>query len=584
MSKLRGAGSSLKSKLPAWPTRSKRVSNVLVNNMSGVERVVLAWLLLLMAVSGVWSVVNYIQRNTRLIPQEGGVYREAAVGQPRYLNPILAGANDLDVDISRLVYSSLFKLDRNLELQNDLATEYELSEDKTEYTVHIRSDVHWHDGEALTADDVVFTIRSIQTEDYGSPNSVAFDGVTVEKVDDYTVKFILKQPYAPFLTSLAVGIAPEHVWETIAPQNAALAEQMIKPVGSGPYQFMEIKTRRKTGDITEFVLARSENYYGKRQLLDQIIFSFFDTHEEAKQALAAGNVDGIGFLPLQLLNETADDRSLEIHRMQLPQYFGLFFNQMQSELLADEGIRNALALAIDRTSIVETALQGEGEELYLPIPPGVFAYNDSIAPPPYNVEAARQNLEEAGWVDADGDGVREKDDTRLHFKITTTDWPEYVRTAEVVQQQWLDIGVETEIEHYGAGSIQQAIIRPRDYEVLLFGEILSAEPDPYPFWHSTQTRSPGLNFSMFKNEEVDKLLEEARKSMDQDERRDKYEQFQGIVLDKKPALILYRPYYLFTTKKDVRGIDAGYGALASDRFNNIEQWHVNIKRVWGAGE
>ena len=89
---------------------------------------------------------------------------------------------------------------------------------------------------------------------------------------------------------------------------------------------------------------------------------------------------------------------------------------------------------------------------------------------------------------------------------------------------------------------------------------------------------------MFKNEDVDKLLEEARKSMDKDERREKYEEFQGIILDKKPALILYRPYYLFATKKDVYGIDAGYGALASDRFNNIEQWHVKIKRVWGAEE
>ena len=515
-------------RLPRWAQRYW-------DQMTNIERVIMAWLLLLLLVSGVWSVVAFIQRNTELIPKEGGVYREAAVGQPRNINPILAGANDVDQDIAQLVYSSLFKLDKDLTLQNDLATEHEISDDQTEYTVKIRSDVVWHDGEKLDADDVIFTIRSIQTPEYGSPLESAFQGVEIEKVDDLTVRFKLKQPYSPFLTSLMVGIVPEHVWESIAPQNAPLAEQMLRPVGSGPYEFAEIKTRRKTGDVTELRLVRNEKYYSDRQLLDEISFSFFPTHEEAAQSLASGSSDGIGFLPLQLLSDVTDNHSLTLHRLQLPQYFGLFFNQENNNLLTDQGIRDAMALAIDRTAVVDQALLGEGEPLHLPIPPGIFGFNESLEGADYDPEKAKQNLEEAGWEDVDGDGVREKDDQRLHFKITTTDWPEYVATAEVIQKQWQEIGLETEIEHFGAGSIQQTIIGPRDYEILLFGHILPAQPDPYTFWHSTQTQSPGLNFALFQDEEVDGFLEEGRKTTDEDKRRQVYEDFQGKILGKQTS-------------------------------------------------
>lgn len=556
--------------LPAWAQR-------IVGHLSQAERIILAWLIVIFIVSGSWSIIAYISRNSILTPQVGGIYREAAVGQPRYINPILAGANDLDVDISRLVYSSLFKLDSNMAVQNDLATGYTLSPDQKTYTVQLRSDILWHDGQPFTAEDVLFTIRSIQTPDYGSPLRVNFEGVTVEKVDDYTVTFTLKDIYAPFLMNLTVGIVPQHVWKDVAPKNASLAEQMLKPVGSGPYSFAEIKTRRKTGEITEFSLVRYEQYHGPRQYLDGISFNFYNSHDEANNALLSNAVDGLGFLPLSLYAKTRDANEM-VHHLRLPQYFGLFFNGQKNPTVADAGVRSALALAINREEIVTKALQGQGEPLHLPIPPGVFAFNDEIDPPEFNIEAAKQNLEDAGWKDVDGDGIREKNNERLHLKITTTDWPEYVLTAEVVQQQWQAIGVETQIEHFSAGTIQQIVIAPRNYEILFFGEILSADPDPYPFWHSTHVNN--LNFAQFKNQEVDKILEVARKTIDRGERQRLYKDFQGKILDIKPAIILYRPYYLFATDNDVRGVNANFAALAAGRFNNIEEWHVNTKRVW----
>jgi len=560
----------LKNYLPLW------LKNFL-SHMSVLERILLVILILLLFLSAILFVTGFIQRNTHVVAESGGTYTEASLGQPRYLNPILATANDLDVDISRLVYSSLFRLDDSLNVQPDLAESYEISSDKTEYTIHLRHDVSWHDGQSFTANDVVFTVRSIQTPDYGSPLISAFQGVDVEKLDDFTVRFKLKQPYAPFLASLTVGIAPQHVWENIAPKNAALAEQMLKPVGTGPFKFSELVTKRSTGEITGLQLLRNTNYYGQRPYINEIVFNFYPSHQEALQALLSGHADGVSFLPLQLLDKVEKKNSLTLHRLLLPQYFSLFFNQERSTTLRDANVRNALALATDRQAIISEALANEGEPLQIPLPGTPLNNQPSVA---FDPTAAQKVLEDAGWKDIDGDGVREKDNQRLHLKITTTDWPEYVHTAEIIQKQWRNIGIETEIEHMGAGTIQQSVVRPREYDILLFGEILSVDPDLYPFWHSTQAKSPGLNLSLFKNKDIDTLLEKARQTLSREERLQTYTTFDQKFMELKPALILYRPHYLFVTKDSVHGVTIQHADLPAGRFNNIEQWHVRTRRIW----
>lgn len=551
--------------------------------MTSREKAILAALCIILIVSGTLSVVGFIDSRTHLIPQFGGTYREAAIGQPRYLNPILASSSDLDSDISRLVYSSLFKLDNNFQLQNDLATEYSLSSDQRTYTIKIRPDVSWHDGQPLTADDVVFTIRSIQTPDYGSALISSFQGVQVDKVDDHTVTFTLKQPYAPFLTNLTVGIVPRHVWENIQPKNASLAEQMLKPVGSGPLKFSEISTRRRTGEITTFRLTRHEGYYGQRPYLDQIVFYFYTTHEEALQTLLAGKVDGIGFLPLSLADQAKSYKSVMVEQLLLPQYTALFFNQIKNDILSDAGVRAALALAVDREKIIRDALGDEAEPLSVPITSGFFTF-DNLPQGSFDIAKAKQNLEEAGWQDTDGDGVREKKDKRLALKIATTDWPELTAAAEIVKENWTSLGAQVDIEQFGPGTIQQTIISPRDYEILLYGEILPAQPDPYPFWHSTQIRAPGLNLALFKDAKVDKLLEEARQTSDDAVRKEKYTQFLERIIDLNPAVILYQPYYLFAHDNHVLGNTMTRVNLPAGRFNDIANWHVKTKRVWGTTE
>lgn len=548
--------------------------------MSVREKITLLVLVAIFGVSAYLSIRGYVERNSHLVPQAGGIYTEAATGGPRYINPILASANDLDTDISNLIYSSLFILNDNLELEPELATEYQLSPDGLIYTIPLRHDVTWHDGQPFTAEDVVFTIRSIQTPDYGSPLAASFQGVQVEAVDDYTVRFTLTQPYAPFLTNLTIGIAPRHVWESIPPKNAPLTDQMLRPVGTGPFKFSEITTRRRTGEVTTYKLLRNDNYFGQRPLLDGITFIFFPTQEETTQALISGQADGVNSLPLSDKDAVESRNSLKIHRLTLPQYDGLFFNEIKNDRLGDSGVRAALSQAVDRERIINEARHGEANPLHLPFPLTKYNLDEEFDDPVFDPELARQNLEEAGWKDEDGDGIREKDGRRLELTITTTDLPEYIRTTEIIQEGWQEIGVSVALEHFSAGVIQQTIIGPREYEVLLYGEILTADPDPYPFWHSTRTRAPGLNFSLFKDEQTDKLLEEARRTSNQEERRQKYIEFLRRFQELNPAIILYQPYYLLGYQEDVRGLDITHADLPSTRFNNISNWHVRTERVW----
>ncbi|MBI1833307.1 MAG: hypothetical protein HYR90_00615 [Candidatus Andersenbacteria bacterium] len=556
--------------------------DLLIKYSSVREKMILLVLLAVAIGSAIFTVSGFVRRNTTLIAQAGGAYTEGAVGQPRHINPILAGSNDLDRDISNVIFSSLFKVNSNLEFEGDLASAYTISEDGRTYTITLKENITWHDGAPFTAEDVLFTIRSIQTPDYDSPLESSFQGVQVAAPDPRTVVFTLKEPYAPFLQNLTVGIVPKHVWEAVPPQNAALAEQMLKPVGTGPFKFAEITTRRRTGEITALRLVRNDSYYGQHTYLDELVFSFYATPDEALAALTTNQVDGVSFLPVSLAESVKNRSGITIHRLLLPQYFGLFFNPVKNDLLSDAGIRDALVLATDRQAIITEALAGEAKSLHTPIPPGMFTFNGEVDAPTFNPDVARQNLEEAGWKDEDGNGIREKAGKELRFVITTTDWPEYAQTAELVKKQWEAIGVAVETQSHGAGAIQQTVVGPRDYEVLLYGEVLSVDPDPYAFWHSTQTRNPGLNLSLFKDQQVDKLLEEARKTLNVDERKAKYADFQQRFLELNPAIILYQPYYLFAQRDDVRGLTVEQANLPDSRFNDVELWHVRTKRIWNS--
>lgn len=556
--------------------RTREVLHTLPNR----ERTLVILFATAIAAGALWGLTAFVQATTTVIPASGGTMRTGIAGQPRFVLPILAQTNDVDMDLSHLVYSGLLRLTPEGKLEGDLAESVMVSTDGKTYTAKLRRGVQWHDGEPFTAEDVLLTVRLVQDPAVKSPIASKFQGVAVSKEDDFTVRFTLKEPYAPFLSTLQTGILPSHVWSQVPPQGIALAEYVLRPIGTGPFKFEKLTRAEFSGEVREYRLRRNATYHGPPPFLDGLLFRFFSTTDELFRALRRGEVESASFLPLSLVRDAERLPAAIVKRLRLPQYFAVFLNQTKTAAFGDLTVRRALTAAVDRDTIIREALRGEGVRVDTPIPPGSIGYAPDLATVPFDVEKAKQGLEEAGWKDTNGDGIREKDGTALRFALSTTDWPEYVRTAQLLSEQWRAIGADVSVASATVGTMQAEILRPRNYEALLYGEVLGVDPDPYPFWHSTQTRDPGVNLALFKDREADKLLEEARKTTDGEKRAAIYRTFQERIVGEAPAVFLYGPTYAYAVPRRLGGTFLESGSLPSDRFRAVETWYVKTKRIW----
>lgn len=513
---------------------------------------------------------------TELVPDFGGEYVEGLVGSPQYVNPILAQTNDVDSDLAHFIFSGLFKFNEKQELVPDLASKFEVSEDKKSYTIYLRDNVEWHDGEKLTVSDVIFTIACIQDPLYKSPLYSSFKKIQVEKIDERTVRFQLEEPYAPFLGMLTFGILPEHLWYNIPAHSANLAEYNIKPIGSGPFKFQSL-VKDKSGAIKVYTLVRNERFYGERPFLEKLVFKFYSDYQSAIKALQDKSIEGLGFLP-EDVKDSLKSKRFKKYFLSLPQYTAIFFNQKNNEFLKDALVRKALALGINKEKIVGEILDQRGEVIDGPILPGYIGYSQDVKKNNFDPVAAAEFLEKAGFK-LDGH-IRKKDGKDLKVTLTAVERQEYMSVAEAIKKSWENLGVQVDIKIIPASQIQKEVVKSRAFEALIFGVIMGFDSDPFPFWHSSQVDTSGLNLSLYANRKVDKLLEEARQIDNPEERTKKYLEFQNILAEDIPAIFLYRPYHLYFVDKDIRGINVSHIITPSARFAGIENWYKETKRKW----
>jgi len=566
-----------------WP--SKAQWKKLPSLLSKKERYFILGLLILAIISLITWGVSYRLSHTILIPSYGGSYKEGLIGSPQYINPILCQTYDTDQDISELIFSGLMKYDSHGELMPDLAERYTIGEEGKVYDFFLRKNVTWHDGNPFNADDVVFTIQTIQDPDHKSPVIFNWSGVEIEKIDDYTVRFKLKNAYAPFLNNTTVGMLPKHIWENISPPEFFLTETNLKPIGTGPYKFKKFEKDRK-GSIKALYLQANEKYHLNGPYIKNITFRFYVNEESLIGAYNKNEIAGLGFISAQnkpLLKNYK--RKLNIYPLKLPRYFAVFLNQSKSKALSDKTVRLALNYATNKQEIIDEILNSEGIAVNSPIPPGVFGHTSEVKVYDWALEHANNLLDAADWQRNEETNIREKvftndeEPTSLKISLITTEWPELQQVAGILQKQWSKIGAEIEIKILSIAEIQQEYIRPREYQALLFGEVLGSDPDPFAFWHSTQKRDPGLNLALYDNRDVDKLLEEAREAFDSEIRAKKYEEFQKLVVEDVPVIFLYNPFYLYSVSKTIKGIEIENIPIPSKRFSGIEGWYIKTKRI-----
>ena len=529
----------------------------------------------------------------------------------------------MDQDLTALAYSGLFKFDSSNKLVPDLAESFSVSTDTKNYLIDLKKGIKFADGKPFTANDVVFTFDMIQRPESASPLAAAFQGVKIEKLNDYQVEFKLKDSYAPFLESLTVGILPEHIWSEINPDSLRIAKFNLQPLGTGPWQFNKI-VKDASGRIDSITLIRNENYYGKIPFIKSLRFKFFDDYGSALESLKSHNIEALSFIP-NYASLKLNNNKLRFYPLKFKEYTALFLNQNGQPLLKDYDLRLALAKAIDKNFLTENILNNTAEPIDSPFLPGSFAYSSDIKKIAYNFSDAN-NLLDKKWTrlqpeeyfnlrkaqiikelnptanasttelaideNSISENIRaemdnnqtfyrkDKDNNILQLTITTSDTNEYGKTAERIAEEWRKIGIIVRVEKMSAARLLRESVRNRSYQILLYSEISGADPDLYPFWHSSQTEYPGLNLSGFSNRTADKLLEESRATADLKIRTENYLKFQNILTEELPAIFLYNPSHAMAVSNDVQGINISTLNIPADRFSDLSSWYIKTKIKW----
>lgn len=521
------------------------------------------------------------------VPAYGGSLTEGIVGSPSFLNPLLS-VRDADRDLVILVYSGLLKATPEGNLVPDLAESYSISEDGREYDFKLRSNIIFHNGTPITADDVIFTVLKAQDPDVKSPKRANWEGVSVEKISDTEVKFTLKQAYAPFLENTTLGILPKHLWQKVDPEEFSFSQLNIHPIGSGPY---EIKTVKKSEDVpTSYELSAFKKYALGQPFIKMLLIKFYANEDELGKAYENGDIESLSAISPQKAGSLVALGG-RVEKTPLPRIFGVFFNQNQASVFLNKEVRQALDMGLDKDRIVSEVLGGYGITLDSPIPPGILEEaprlneKNSVASSTLNkTEAARAYLEKNGWKWNEKEKVLQKtvkkQTTLLAFSLTTANVPELRATAGIIKEEWEKVGARVDVKIYEPSDLNQNSIRPRKYDALLFGEIVGRDLDLFAFWHSSQRNDPGLNIALYTNLKVDKLLEEARAETDKDKRMEKYQEFEKEVQKEIPAVFIYSPDFIYILPKKVMGADIGNITTPGERFLDINNWYVTVEKKW----
>ena len=519
---------------------------------------------------------------TEFRPALGGTYVEAVSGYPQSLNPLLSFYNGADSDVTALVFSGLTKLNMQGEVVPDLALGWEIDPTGITYTFRLNPRALWHDGLPISADDVVLTTNLLQDPDYPGPPHIAtlWKSVQVEKVDELTVRFLLEEPYTPFLDYTTVGLLPAHLLSDVqAADLPSLPEFSRAPIGTGPFRLTEVVVEE--GLITEVALKRFSRYYGPEHYIENFVFHFYPTAQAAVEAYSTGAAEGIGKVPPELLAETWQKEDLNFYSAPQAEMTLLYFNEILTETVpfAATAVRQALLFGLDRQGLVDDVLQGQAVIPQTTFQPGTWAYSTEGVPRyPYDPEKARALFSREGWTRPTVTAtLRNRVGNTLSFSLMVADEPRDIAVGELIAEQWSRLGISVTVQAVPP-LVRNAALESHDYEVALAHFVLPGDPDPYPFWHETQT-PVGQNYAGFRHRQISEIIEEARITRNREQRFELYQEFQRLIMEEVPAFPLYVPVYNYAVDKQVQGVQIGPLMQSGDRFRNINEWYVLQRRV-----
>lgn len=551
-----------------------------LDSIRSVRRQIIGWLLLVgLLITAVGLQLLWFQQSYQTSTSgEGGTFAEAASGPIDTLNPLYA-TSSAEVSASRLIFSSLYAYDNTGHLQGDLAENMSVDETGKKYTITLRPNVKWHDGYALTAKDIVFTINLIKNPESRSELTATWQNISVKALSDNVVEFELPAIIAPFPHALTFSILPEHILAKV-PAGVVRENSFSRaPIGSGPFQFRLLQTSNTSHSHKVVHMVAFDNYYKGKLKLSRFEIHAYDKQDDIYMALLRGEVSAATDVALADIPKID---TLNYNVTHQPINSGVYaILNTNSEFLKDVAVRQALQIGTN-TPQIRKSLLTDVPALDSPFVTGQLTGSDIPKAPAFDAAKASELLDTAGWKLENN--LRQKDGKKLALNVTTTKNDQYEKALDALAGQWRSLGItiNTQVVDTTNSSTDfvQNILQKRNFDVLLSELHIGADPDVYAYWHSSQIGPNGRNFSNYVNPVSDAILVSARTRLEPDLRNAKYKAFSAQWLKDVPAIGLYQPVSEYVSNKYTTVPLPTQLISPYDRYSNILYWSVNQKSVY----
>jgi len=471
--------------------------------------------------------------------QMGGTLRRHLSAEPQTLNPLVTKDAYQGIINGHIFESLITRNPDTLEWEPELADRWEIAEDGKTITFHIDPRATFSDGTPVTADDVVFSVETVLNPEIDAANIRSYfeDMERCDKVDDRTVRFTWKKTYfKSFEVSGAyTPVIPRHFYAFDRPEQ--FNDINDKLLGTGPYKFEKWTTGQ------QIVLVRNEKYWRRPHAFDRITFRIIMEPQAYIQAFLAKELDYISVRPewwIKLKKNPRAGKDFRMLRYQPPAGYRYIAWNNARPLFADWRVRRAMTHLVWREQLVKYLLYDIARVVTGPFWTGSKQYDRSISPWPFDRQAALRLLREAGWDDRDRDGwLEDGDGRRFEFELSLpSGLPAYRDMARIVKEEFRRVGIRMSVRFY-EWSVFITKLDNRDFDAISLAWTGSVEGDPNQIWHSAQIEGRGHNFVGWRNAESDRLIEQARATLDEAKRNTLYHRFHRILHDRQPYTFLW---------------------------------------------
>ena len=527
-----------------------------VSHIRTIRLFILEWSLLVAVITILAIIQSFWYSDSYAVTTwgKGGTYTEATLGKVNSLNPLFANTSS-EKTLSKLMFATISQPDYSGHTGLGLASSIKTDESGLIWTVRLRDNLKWSDGEPITNADVIYTIKTLQTPGLNSVYASNFTNVSLSEEDGALI-FKLPAAYANFSSALNVPILPAHILSDVTPNLLLENSFSTSPVTSGAFSYNASQTVGNSGERIVYLNA-NPNYYRRKPLLDSFAVHAYPTLDEIASAVKSGSVTATAEL-LPTDAEEVTSGLISEHQATISSGVFLFINT-KSNTFSSKSARKALQTGLDLRSL--RAPLGDELPLDYPLTANQIHLNSYPSLPSYDPEKAKATISELA-------------EEKRTIRLVTTNTGYFPALADNLKYQLEQLGFTVDVQAYAANQdFVLTVLRPRDYDLLLYEIELGADPDLFAYYHSSQATETGLNLSNYTNTLASDLLLAARGTMDPAVRSSKYQSFLSYWVDDAPAIGIYQVNASYYVNRNVRSYSPDNILVSPvDRFIDVEYW------------